>query len=93
MGTPIVDRTKLASELAALLSKPEYKQMLARENEDREMRQQKDVRRATLKGLPGKPAVYQPATPAQLAKEAVDAALFGQVRRQGSQIALPVDQH
>ena len=29
MGTPIVDRNKLARGLAALLSRPEYKQMLA----------------------------------------------------------------
>lgn len=78
MGTPIADRNKLASELAALLSKPEYKQMLARENEDREMRQQKGQRRASLKAPSVKPSAYQPATAAQLAKEAVDAA-FGDV--------------
>lgn len=80
MGTPNIDRNKLASDLAALLSKPDYKQMLARENEDREMRQQKDQRRASLKGISGKPSKYQPATPAQLAKEAVDAA-FGDVNQ------------
>jgi hypothetical protein len=80
MGTPIVDRNKLSRDLAALLSKPEYKQMLARENEDREMRQQKDQRRANLKGSAGKPAAYQPATAAQLAKEAVDAA-FGDINQ------------
>jgi len=76
MGTPIIDGNKLATELTTLLSKPEYKQILARENEDREMPQQKDQRRATLKGIPGKATAYQPSTPAQLAKEAVDAA-FG----------------
>jgi hypothetical protein len=80
MGTPIVDRNKLARDLAVLLSKPEYKQILARENEDRELRHEKNQRRATLKGLPGKPAAYQPATAAQLAKEAVDAA-FGDVHQ------------
>ena len=78
MGTPIVDRAKLTQQLAALLSKPEYKFMLARENEDREMRQEKDQRRANLKAPSSQPAKYQPATAAQLAKEAVDAA-FGDV--------------
>jgi hypothetical protein len=80
VGTPIVDRNKLARELAALLSKLEYTQMLARENEDREMRQQKDLKRANLKAPTGKPAAYQPANAAQLAKEAVDAA-FGDVNQ------------
>jgi hypothetical protein len=76
MGTPIVDRDKLAHELALILSKPDYKQMLSRENQDREMRQEKDQRRANLKAPSGKPAAYPAATAAQLAKEAVDAA-FG----------------
>jgi len=80
LGTPIVDRDKLARELGALLSKPQYKQMLAHENEDRELRQQKNHRRTNLKAPSGKPTAYQPATAAQLAKEAVDAA-FGDVNQ------------
>jgi hypothetical protein len=80
VGTPIIDRGRLARELAAILSKPEYKQMLARENEDRELRQQKNHRRANLTAPSGKPTAYQPATAAQIAKEAVDAA-FGDVNQ------------
>jgi hypothetical protein len=31
MGTPIVDRAKLAGQLAGILSKPDYRLMLPRE--------------------------------------------------------------
>jgi hypothetical protein len=77
MGTPIIDRAKLARELATILSKPEYRLMLLRENEDREMRHEKLQRRAKLKNTSTKPGAFKPATHAEIAAEAVDAAFGG----------------
>jgi hypothetical protein len=77
MGTPIIDRAKLTRELATILSKPDYRLMLFRENEDREMRHEKMQRRANLKGSSSKPSAFRPASSAEIATEAVDAAFGG----------------
>ena len=75
MGTPNLDRTRLAQELAEILSHPIYKQALDKGNDYAAMQYRNAQLRAKAAKAPVKTSPYVPKGPAEFAQEAVNAAL------------------